>query len=160
MIEENWTCSWLMDVEVDRVLKTAGRGGDRVKSQEITVFSEVRHHFLRLCLHIQESDFRYLARTVAFHTRAENILDFYKIILPKWIYFINSDLGYMHPTSANYNKTYGETAFQIETVWGISLPMISSWHWNLSCGHLSGCKFQQECGTLSSLFQSFASILT
>jgi len=83
MVEGNRTCFLLMDLELDRVLQTAGRDGDMLEPWEITVFSEVRHHFLRLCLHLKETDFRLLARTVAFHTQAENILDFYKIILSK-----------------------------------------------------------------------------
>lgn len=85
-VEGNQTCSWLMDTEPDRVLQTAGRDGDMEEPQEITLFTEVRNHFLRLCLHLKETDFRLLAKTVAFHTLAENILDFYKIILSKWIY--------------------------------------------------------------------------
>ena len=62
-----------MDTELNKVLQTACRDGDMVEPQEITVFDEVRHHFLSLYVHLKEADFRLLARTVAFHAQAENI---------------------------------------------------------------------------------------
>lgn len=55
-----------MDIELHKVLQTGGREVDMVEPQEINVFSEVRYHFPRLCLHLNESDFRSLAKTVAF----------------------------------------------------------------------------------------------
>lgn len=55
-----------MDIQLDKFLWTGGRDVDMVEPKKINVFSEVRHRFPRLCSDLNETDFRSLARTVAF----------------------------------------------------------------------------------------------